>query len=324
MKHFISLNPVFGLILSVLVVSPVLADEPTPEPVPPTDTGTVAGTAEAPKTLPDGTPILPCKDVPEGMQCIPGGKFLRGLNDDPHTKCKQPSYNKKGVINTFPQDEIWLQTFYMDTTEVTNKAFRECIKNKECKKAGPLYIDFDRDEQPITGISWYDADNFCKKQGKRLPTEAEWEYAARGPNGDIYPWGNAPEASCENSVIMNEKGRSCGQTKKGKNPEKGRVLAVCSRPASRYGLCDMIGNAEEWVADWYSNSYEVCGDSCKGINPKGPCNGAEQCPGYRYKSVRGGSWYWPAEHATGVHRRSHVPSNDPAHHFGFRCAKSVE
>lgn len=264
-----------------------------------------------------------CLKAVQGMSCIPGGTFIRGSSDDPHKNCDQSSYNKKGVVNNNPAAEIWLDSFYMDITEVTSADFKACIKSGKCPKAGPKYVDFSRDTQPVTGISWYDAYNYCKVQGKHLPTEAEWEKAARGVAGDIYPWGNAP-ATCENAVIMDEKGRSCGTLKKGNGPEKGRVLAVCSRGASRYGLCDMIGNAEEWVADWYTNSYEACGEACLGKNPLGPCDGNDdkKCDKLRYKVVRGGSWYWPAVHATGIHRRSHVPSNDPYHHFGFRCAAS--
>ena len=276
------------------------------------------------KVLPNGQPIAECLNPIDGMSCIPGGKFLRGSDNDPHSECKQSSHNKKHQVNTNPQMEIALQTFYMDKTEVTIEAYKACVQAKKCVKSGPRYIDFDRPKQPITGVSWYEADTFCKAQGKHLPTEAEWEKAARGEAGDLYPWGNDP-STCENAVIMDSKGRSCGTTKRGKNPEKGRVLEVCSRPASRYGLCDMMGNAEEWVADWYTDSYEACGDACKGVDPKGPCDGSseDKCGKLRFKVVRGGSWYWPAEHATGIHRRSHIPSNDPEyHHFGFRCAAS--
>ncbi len=278
-------------------------------------------------TLPNGTPIAPCIAPIDGMSCIPGGKFLRGSNDDKHNlTCKQPSNNDHHVSNTYPQAEIWLQTYYMDKTEVTNAAYKACVKAGKCVKSGPKYVDFDRPKQPITGISWYEANDFCKAQGKHLPTEAEWEKAARGAQGDMYPWGNGP-ISCDNAVIMNEKGRSCGQKKeKGKNPDTGRVLEVCSRGAFRYDLCDMVGNAEEWVADWYSKSYESCGKDCEGIDPKGPCHGddGKKCGSTHAKVVRGGAWYWPEDHATGIHRRSHLATNNPGHHFGFRCAASVE
>lgn len=321
-------TPFFFLALSGLLFTSASVCAQT-EPVPDAANNAAAGTANAApaaKTLPNGEAIAPCLNPIEGMACIPGGKFIRGSNHDPHKKCKQPSYNKKGVVNTFPEAEIYLQTYYMDITEVTNEAYKKCVAEKKCPKSGPKYIDFDRPKQPITGISWYEANTFCKAQGKHLPTEAQWEKAARGENGDMYPWGNTPTANCENSVIMDEKGRSCGVKKRGKAPEKGRVLEVCSRGASRYGLCDMIGNAEEWVADWYAPSYEMCGEDCLGIDPKGPCQGddAQKCGKIRVKSVRGGAWYWEDVHATGIHRRSHVATNDPGHHFGFRCAASQD
>lgn len=279
-------------------------------------------------TAPNGTVIKPCETAPEGMVCIPGGPFIRGSDDDPHSECKQPSYNKHHVTNTGPAATIWMQTYYIDKTEVTFGAYSACMAAGECDKAKPLYRDFDRPLQPMTGMNWYDSDKFCKAQGKHLVTEAQWEKAARGPDGALYPWGNEPEASCELAVIMNEKGqRSCGVEKIGYKPEKGRVLEVCSRPEGVYGLCDMVGNAEEWVADWYSHSWADCGADCEGMDPLGPCGGKEEegCK-HHYRAVRGGSWYWPKEHATSIHRRSHLPLNDidHYHHYGFRCAASLE
>jgi formylglycine-generating enzyme required for sulfatase activity len=87
----------------------------------------------------------------------------------------------------------------------------------------------------------------------------------------------------------------------------------------------MSGNAWEWVADWYSKSYQACGKDCQGTNPKGPCQGAAKCPGHPEKVVRSGSWYWDASYATTTKRRSHFPENKPQyHHFGFRCAKDAQ
>ena len=99
---------------------------------------------------------------------------------------------------------------------------------------------------------------------------------------------------------------------------------VGSRPPGRYGLYDMIGNVEEWVADWWTPSWLACGADCAGKNPKGPgrCPSQGDCPNHEYKVLRGGSWFWPAEHATGYHRRRHSPLNQPFHHVGFRCAAS--
>ncbi len=251
--------------------------------------------------------VLPCGEAPEGMGCVPGGSFLRGSDDGP--------------ADSRPQASVWVQTFYMDTDEVTNEQYARCVRAKKCPRAGPKYRDFDRPKQPINGVSWYDAAAFCEAQGKRLPTEAEWEKAARGTDGRTFPWGNEP-ATCERAVIMDEKGRSCGVRKRGQFPEKGRVWEVGKKPAAIHGLRDMAGNSYEWVADWY-DPYEECGDKCTGEDPKGPCDGAERCRGHRLKVVRGGSWYWPAENARTFHRRAHVATNKPFHHFGFRCARSA-
>jgi formylglycine-generating enzyme required for sulfatase activity len=105
------------------------------------------------------------------MACIPGGAFVRGTDDGPE--------------NTRPKSTIWLQTFYMDLDEVTNEAYWACKKEKKCLRGGPLYNDFSRPLQPITGISWFAAVKFCELHGKHLPTEAQWEKAARGPDGAL-------------------------------------------------------------------------------------------------------------------------------------------
>ncbi len=257
----------------------------------------------------DGTVAIACKDVPQGMSCVPGGPFIRGSNE--------------AAPNAAPEATIWLQTFYIDQNEVTYAEYKACVKERQCPRSGPAYTDFDRPQQPINGISWFDAVAYCESKGKRLPTEAQWEKAARGPDGELHPWGDEP-ATCERAIIKDESGRGCGVLKKGgSKPETGRPWVIGSRPAYRYGLFDMAGNSWEWVADWYSRSYEKCGEDCLGVDPKGPCAGAETCPGYNRKIVRGGSWYWPADHATAVYRRSHVPNNRPFHHFGFRCAATV-
>ena len=243
---------------------------------------------------------------PEAMSCIAGGPFTRGSDHhEDHAK---------------PASEIWVQSFFMDQYEVTYAEYKSCQKARACNKAGPQYVDFDRPAQPVNGISWFDADKYCTAQGTRLPTEAEWEKAAKGGQPGLYPWGDE-EATCEHAIMKGvEEGRGCGVLKGGKKPETGYPWNVGSRAANGYGLYDMAGNAYEWVADWFSPSYEACGEACAGTDPKGPCEGAETCHGYRRKVVRGGSWYWDAARATTVYRRAHVPRNQPFHHFGFRCA----
>ncbi len=259
-----------------------------------------------------------CLPVP-GMACVPGGTFERGTSEV--HRCDQGE-NRGSKTQFGPLLSVTLDTFYMDLTEVTIEAYNACVAQKKCPKDGPSYNDFSRPKQPVTAISWFNADTYCKAQGKRLPTEVEWEHAARG-DGEA----NAADAStpsCPDVIVMDPvKGRSCGTPKKGSHPEKGRVLEVMGTPAGPYGLFEMRGNAEEWVADWFAADLVACGPDCAGQNPQGPCAGKSECAKFPKKMVKGGSWYWPADHARAWHRRPWQPSNRPPHHFGFRCAASL-
>ncbi len=283
--------------------APVPADSLAPAGAPVPEDRPIAGGAEFP-----GAPEpIACGVAPAGMACVPAGPFVRGSDDGPD--------------NTRPAARVWLQTYYMDVNEVTYAEYKACVKARACDPSGPGYTDFDRPRQPINGIRWFDAVKYCEAQGKHLPTEAQWEKAARGPDGALHPWGDEP-ATCERAIIKDEKGRSCGVKKLYSKPDTGRPFEVGSRPAYRYGLHDMAGNSWEWVADWYTRSYAECGADCAGVDPLGPCAGADTCPGNKRKLVRGGSWYWDAAHATAIYRRPHYPENQPFHHFGFRCAAS--
>jgi formylglycine-generating enzyme required for sulfatase activity len=233
------------------------------------------------------------------MACIPGGEFLRGSD--------------KGPRDERPLAAVFLGPFFMDLREVTNGDYQACVKAPACRKAGPNYKGFSDRAQPITGVSWFDAEAFCRFRGKRLPSEAEWEKAARGTDGRRYPWGDA-KATCAMAIIKEGEPNGCG---------RGKVWPVGSRPKAVHGLYDMAGNSWEWVADWYAPSYKACGAACEGRNPRGPCGGAAECAGATLRVVRGGSWYWDASYATTTKRRSHAPANRPFHHFGFRCAKDA-
>ena len=283
-------------------VAPIAAtSEPASPPASP------AAVEPALPVAPDGTRALPCRTPPAGLACVPGGPFLRGSDDGPE--------------NTRPRATVWLQTFYMDTHEVTHAEYKACEARGACAPAGPRYNDYDRPRQPIVGVSWHDAVAYCAAHGKHLPSEAQWEKAARGPDGALYPWGD-DKATCARAVIKEKRRRSCGVAKLGERPDKGRTFEVGARPPGVYGLYDMSGNAWEWVADWASESYARCGAACEGVDPLGPCGGASPCKRHHERVVRGGSWYWEAEYATAIHRRPHVASNRPYHHYGFRCAAS--
>jgi len=289
----------------------VAAPEPEPEPEPP-----------PPPPLPvspQGVTIQPCPDaaVP-GMHCVPGGPFTRGIDGEHACDEYEVKWSKD---NASPAATVWLSSYYLDETEVTFGAYQACVQAGDCPARLPNYHDFRRDDVPMTGLSWFEARTYCQAQGKRLPTEAEFERAARGPDGALHPWGDEP-ADCDKAVIMGQAGRGCGTPKRGSHPDKGRPLAVGSRP-KQGDFHDLIGNAEEWVADWYQ-PYAECGEHCLGTDPKGPCAGQDTCAHSETRLVKGGSWYWGPACATGYNRRHHFPKNQPYHHFGFRCAASLD
>jgi formylglycine-generating enzyme len=257
------------------------------------------------------------REIP-GMKCIPGGEFVRGSN----------SYD----ADEKPEARIFVSEFYMDTNEVTNEEFNRCLEAGKCKtclkektctyvgaKYGKLYQG---PKQPVAGAPWYSAKEYCEFVGKRLPTESEWEKAARGPDGNIFPWGNEP-ATCERAIIEDEQGRKGCVPKKLSPPNLMPTQDVGSKAPGAYGLYDMAGNSWEWVSDWYV-PYSKCGEDCFEKDPKGPCKGADTCPGMKYKVLKSGSWWWPARYARGSKRRYNDPGfKEQYHHFGFRCAKDA-
>ena len=244
-------------------------------------------------------------ETPEKMSCVPGGRFIVGSNS---SKWRDEN----------PAHEVVLSTFLIDQFEVTTREYQNCVKRRACTPAVSNYRQMRGLNQPQLKVSWYQAREYCQKHGKRLPTEAEFEAASRGPGGEMYPWGNE-KADCERAVIFSGPGRGCTSAFQ----DQGNTAAVGSRKAGRYGLYDMAGNAHEWVSDWYERDYKKCAENCFGRDPQGPCQGEDNCPGYEKRSVKGGSWYWSHEWARASKRRAYHPSNQPPHHFGFRCAKTV-
>jgi formylglycine-generating enzyme len=246
----------------------------------------------------------PCGAPVAGMQCVVGG-VVRVGHDGDH-RCGQTE-NRQQHTAFGPSFEVFVDTVYVDETEVTNDAYAACVASQQCHAGGAQYRDFRGPQQPVTALSWLQVRDYCRAQGKRLPTENEWEHAAAD---DTPP-------RCPTTWVMSTSGRSCGVPMNSKqHPDKGRVANVRSTPPNRFGLYEMRGNAEEWVDDWFSPQRDA-------KQPTGPCAGQDRCPGHPLKLVKGGSWYWPEEDAHAWHRRPYRPTNNPAHHFGFRCVRDV-
>lgn len=158
---------------------------------------------------------------------------------------------------------------------------------------------------PVVNVTWYGAQAYCHAIGRRLPTEAEWEYAARGPQAYIYPWGN----DFTTDLAKTSRPRT---DQPGSGPVDGYPGG-----ASLFGMLNMAGNAAEWVSDWYSPTYysELAQSGATAINPQGPPAGTD-------KVVRGGSWDTPPFFSRSVHRQNEKPINETVW-LGFRCAADV-
>ena len=215
-----------------------------------------------------------------------------------------------------PQHPVTLDAFWIDRTEVTNAQYRECVKAGACQRpeSGDSYYENPTlSDYPVLNTSWYDADAYCQWAQRRLPTEAEWEKAARGTDGRTYPWGNAPAAGDK----VNFCDQRCSYTWQSKQIDDGYALTSpvghFVDGASPYGALDMAGNVWEWVADWYDAKYY--GHS-QAENPLGPSSGSE-------KVLRGGSWYDYAGHVRTTRRIKDDPISFDSN-TGFRCARSTD
>ena len=174
-------------------------------------------------------------EVPKGMVAVPRGEFFMGCNEKVDKEC---DYDEK------PGRTVSVKAFFIDRTEVTVEAYAECVKAGECSKSPThRYCNWGkrgREKHPINCVDWNQASKFCAWKGKRLPTEAEWEKAARGYDGRKYPWGNQ-RVICDYAVVAD-----CG----------GRTQLVGSKltGASPYGAVDMVGNVWEWTDSWGDES----------------------------------------------------------------------
>jgi sulfatase modifying factor 1 len=219
-----------------------------------------------------------------------------------------------------PLRRVCLDPFAIDRTEVTTADYQSCVRAGQCPAVPAAASDeTDRSRHPVIGVDWAGAAAYCRFIGKRLPTEAEWERAALGPAGAgaAFPWGREPPR-CEQAVIdVVDAAPSCKVDRPAKPPF---TRPVCSRPAGMVGetLCDMIGNAAEWVSDWYKGAGAKEGGA--GKNPTGPCAGAARCPGAKGHVIKGGGWN-DGEPFARIHSRAPAWKPFVRQEAGIRCAK---
>jgi len=285
-----------------------------------------------------------------GMKLLPGGSFEMGsphlpshASDDGHHRgAKAPDPAHAIYEDEGPVHRVTLSPFFIDVHEVTNEEFAQFVRATgyvtEAERKGASWVfrqgarDWEwvegadwrhplgpedsiegRMRHPVVHVSWNDAAAYCRWAGKRLPTEAEWEYAARGGRrGQRYPWGDALKPGGE--VLAN--------FWQGHWPEKNLLedgyyytAPVCSFPPNDFGLCDMVGNVWEWTADWYAEDYYRRTPSA---NPKGPPSG-------EMRVARGGSWFCSPNYC-GAYRvafRGKSPPDASFNNVGFRCAQEA-
>ena len=240
------------------------------------------------------------------MILIPAGEFIMGTDSE------------GAKVDQKPAHRVYLDTFYIDKHEVTNAQFEAFIvdggyQNRKLWTAAgwnfiqkhqiktPLHhgqnsVSIEPDH-PVIGVSWYEANAYATWAGKRLPTEAEWEKAARGTKGHVYPWGNEMDFSRLSYFPHHEK-----------------ILGVGSFPsgASPYGVLDMAGSVWEWCADWYGENYY---SQSLQKNPTGPDRG-------EYRVLRGGGWN-SIRLQLQCSYRYYDKEDRRAYNIGFRCAQDT-
>lgn len=232
--------------------------------------------------------------APNKMVLIPAGKFIMGTNDR--------------LPDEGPQHTVYLKAFYIDKFEVTNLQYAE-FSNATHRRSPDHFrnrtFPEGKADHPVTYVSWFDATAYCAWAGKRLPTDQEWEKAARGTDGRWFPWGDQFDPLKANTPIRWQEVRSFGDTTPVGSFESGK---------SPYGVYDMSGNVWEWTSSWYE-PYP---------NNKTP----SESYGKRYKTLKGGSWFDCSFYKCGisapVFNRAFFSERVKNDSFGFRCAKDAD
>ncbi|MFQ5579182.1 MAG: formylglycine-generating enzyme family protein [Nitrospiria bacterium] len=181
------------------------------------------------------------KVVPPEMRLVPAGEFIMGSNEVDLEETQKELGNKKPFyLDEHPQHRVNLPDFLIDLTEVTNRAYADFIKTR-MRNPPPAWKGGDfpsgQGTLPVVEVNWYEARDYCRSIGKRLPTEEEWEKAARGPSGNMFVWGNKFDPMKANVSAGSHGGAT--------------MVGRWSSDRSFYGIYDMNGNVMEWVDDWY-------------------------------------------------------------------------
>jgi formylglycine-generating enzyme required for sulfatase activity len=225
----------------------------------------------------------------DGMLRIPGGRIMVG------------SSNPKAPANERPAHSATVAPFWLDRTEVTVGAYRACVQAGACslpaRSSATCTYGAGQDDLPVSCVHWADAEAYCRFAKKRLPTEVEWEDAARGTLAVPYPWGGPPSCSNAVTLISERTGRTCapGPAPVGSHPNGDSV----------FGVQDLSGNVEEWAADWYVETT--------GPGPSARAGAAHV--------LRGGGWLSPPS-LSRTTTRDWGSAMESGPNMGFRCARS--
>ena len=235
------------------------------------------------------------------MDLVPAGSFLMG------------SPEGVGRDDEHPEHEVWLDDYYIDRYEVTVELFAKCVQAGVCSEEHIRTVDDDpacnygdanRVNHPMNCVDWFGMKTYCEWAGKRLPTEAEWERAARGTDGRMYPWGNE-EATCEHAVMDEDKTQDCEGATELPYTEPGGTKIMGVGP---YGSHNLGGNVGEWCLDIYDETFYTRSPN------KNPVNTDEG----RFRATRGGDCRYTSKNVTTY--RTKVPPNGQSFTLGGRCA----
>ncbi len=234
---------------------------------------------------------------PMEMITIAPGEFIMGSTEKSITWAAQTFFSESLDFyrDETPAHAVTLQAYKIDITEVTMGQY--LLYMKQTGALAPKFMDHDRfnqDQQPVVGVTWQEATDYCATLGKRLPTEAEWEKAARGTDERYYPWGNEPD-----ETQANVRGKKDGF-------RYSAPVAVKTFGTSPYGLHDMAGNVWEWTADWYQ--------------PHPGNTHPNDFYGEQFRVIKGGSWFSNMDLARISVRGKSLPDKR-YNYLGFRCAK---